>query len=39
MTLDGAGTGCIPVERAVSVYVDDPMLLKEAIIEWGRFPK
>lgn len=36
---DGVPGSSVTPPGHVSVYVDDPMRLKEAIIEWGKFPK
>lgn len=36
---DGVPGSAVTPPGHVSVYVDDPMLLKEAIIEFGKFPK
>ncbi len=36
---DGVRGSSVTPPGHVSVYVHDPMLLKEAIIEWGKFPK
>lgn len=35
---DGVPRSAITPPGHVSVYVDDPMLLKAAIVEFGRFP-